>query len=261
MAPAVLLRTAVCVTGRFPALAGVDLAVAQGEVVVLEGPNGAGKTSVLRVCAGLLPLTEGEGTVLGCDLRRDAAALRGRVGMLGHAAALYDDLTVVENVRFAVRAAGASLAPLDTVLDRLELGGRVRRTPVGRLSAGQRRRVALAVLVTRRPELWLLDEPHAGLDASTRSTLGELIGEASSSGATVVIASHEFGFVEPLVTRAVTVTGGRVTAERTLETGKVGQLQSPVAPMPEPPVPATRAPAPVDWVPVRPLKGQVHHVA
>src|ERR1700690_2407917 len=157
MAPAVLLTTAVCVTGRFPALAGVDLAVAQGEVVVLEGPNGAGKTSVLRVCAGLLPLTGGEGTVLGCDLRRDAASLRRRVGMLGHAAALYDDLTVVENLRFAVRAAGGTGSTVDAVLERLDLGGRVRRTPVGRLSAGQRRRVALAVLVARRPELWLPD--------------------------------------------------------------------------------------------------------
>src|SRR5580704_15873252 len=178
MAPAVLLRTAVCVTGRFPALAGVDLAVAQGEVVVLEGPNGAGKTSVLRVCAGLLPLTGGEGRVLGCDLRREAPALRRRVGMLGHAAALYDDLTVVENVRFRVRAAGGDTAGVDVALDRLELGGRVRRTAVGRLSAGQRRRVALAVLVARRPELWLLDEPHAGLDTEARAVLGEIVGEA-----------------------------------------------------------------------------------
>src|SRR6202165_3393481 len=141
MALAVPLRTAVCVTGRFPALAGVDLAVAQGEVVVLEGPNGAGKTSVLRLCAGLLPLAGGEGTVLGCDLRTDGAALRKRVGMLGHGAAVYDDLTVVENVRFTVRAARGDSAAIDAVLDRLGLGGRVRRTPVGRLSAGQRRRV------------------------------------------------------------------------------------------------------------------------
>src|ERR1700693_1211626 len=178
MVPAVLLRTAVCVTGRFPALAGVDLAVAQGEVVVLEGPNGAGKTSVLRVCAGLLPLTEGEAMVWGCDVRREGPALRRRVGMLGHAAALYDDLTVAENVRFGVRAAGASVANIDAVLERLELGGRVRRTPVGRLSAGQRRRVALALLVTRRPELWLLDEPHAGLDAGARGVLGEIVAEA-----------------------------------------------------------------------------------
>jgi len=210
MAPAVLLRTAVCVTGRFPALAGVDLAVAQGEVVVLEGPNGAGKTSVLRVCAGLLPLTEGEGTVLGCDLRRHAPALRRRVGMLGHAAALYDDLTVVENVRFALRAAGASVAGLDGVLDRLELGGRVRRTPVGRLSAGQRRRVALAVLVARRPELWLLDEPHAGLDAGARVVLGEVIAEVVGEGATVLLASHEPEVSWPLADRVVSLVGGRV---------------------------------------------------
>jgi heme ABC exporter ATP-binding subunit CcmA len=214
MAPAVLLTTAVCVTGRFPALAGVDLAVAQGEVVVLEGPNGAGKTSLLRVCAGLLPLTGGEGTVLGCDLRRDAPALRRRVGMLGHAAALYDDLTVAENVRFAVRAAGASPSHIDAVLDRLELGGRVRRTQVGRLSAGQRRRVALAVLVTRRPELWLLDEPHAGLDAGARAVLGEIVSEVVAEGATVLLASHEPEESLPLADRVVSLVGGRVVGVR-----------------------------------------------
>ncbi|HLM95097.1 MAG TPA: heme ABC exporter ATP-binding protein CcmA [Acidimicrobiales bacterium] len=214
MPTAVLLRSAVCVTGRFPALAGVDLAVAQGEVVVLEGPNGAGKTSVLRVCAGLLPLADGEGTVLGCDLRRDAPALRKRVGMLGHAAALYDDLTVFENVRFATRAAGASLSGVDAVLERLELGGRVRRTPVGRLSAGQRRRVALAVLMTRRPELWLLDEPHAGLDAGARAVLGEIVAEAVTDGATVLLASHEPQESWPLADRVVSLVGGRVVGER-----------------------------------------------
>lgn len=214
MAPAVLLTTAVCVTGRFPALAGVDLAVAQGEVVVLEGPNGAGKTSVLRVCAGLLPLTGGEGTVLGCDLRRDAPALRRRVGMLGHAAALYDDLTVVENLRFAVRAAGASASNIDAVLERLDLGGRVRRTAVGRLSAGQRRRVALAVLVARRPELWLLDEPHAGLDAGARAVLGEIVAEVVADGATVLLASHEPEESWPLADRVVSLVGGRVVEVR-----------------------------------------------
>ncbi len=213
MAPAVLLSTAVCVTGRFPALAGVDLAVAQGEVVVLEGPNGAGKTSVLRVCAGLLPLTGGRGAVLGCDLRRDSSALRRRVGMLGHAAALYDDLTVLENVRFSVRAAGAQLSDVDNVLERLELGGRLRRTPVGRLSAGQRRRVALAVLLARRPELWLLDEPHAGLDTGARTVLREIIAEAVADGATVLLASHEPEESWPLADRVVSLVGGRVVSE------------------------------------------------
>jgi heme ABC exporter ATP-binding subunit CcmA len=216
MALAVLLRTAVCVTGRFPALAGVDLAVAQGEVVVLEGPNGAGKTSVLRLCAGLLPLAGGEGTVLGCDLRTDGPALRKRVGMLGHGAALYDDLTVVENVRFSVRAARGDPATIDAGLDRLGLGGRVRRTPVGRLSAGQRRRVALAQLVARRPDLWLLDEPHAGLDADARTILSEVIADAVAGGATVLLASHEPRESWPLADRVVSLVGGRVVDVREL---------------------------------------------
>jgi ABC-type multidrug transport system ATPase subunit len=104
MAPAVLLRAAVALAGRFPALAGVDLDVAPGEVVVLEGPNGAGKTSVLRACAGLLAVSSGEAVVLGHDLRRDRVRVRALVGLLGHEPVLYDDLTVAENVRFAVRA-------------------------------------------------------------------------------------------------------------------------------------------------------------
>jgi len=218
MAPAVLLRAAVCVTGRFPALAGVDLTVAQGEVVVLEGPNGAGKTSLLRACAGLLPVSGGEAVVLGCDLRRDRSAVRRRVGMLGHAAALYDDLTVVENVRFAARAARCAPQDAEAALERLELSGRVRRTAVGRLSAGQRRRVALAVLVARRPELWLLDEPHAGLDRATRAILGDLVAEAVTSGATVLMASHEPEESLPLADRAVSLVGGRVIAERAVRT-------------------------------------------
>src|SRR5580693_4356260 len=102
MAPAVILRAAVVLTGRFPALAGTDLRVDAGEVAVVEGPNGAGKTTLLRVCAGLLPVTSGAAHVLGCDLVRDRTAVRAKVGMLGHAPFLYDDLTTLENVRFAV---------------------------------------------------------------------------------------------------------------------------------------------------------------
>src|SRR3984957_18618826 len=106
MAPAVVLRAAVAMTGRFPALAGADLSVDVGESVVLTGPNGAGKTSLLRVCAGLLRLTSGTALVLGHDLSDDPGAARREVAFLGHTAALYDDLSVLENVRFAVKAAG-----------------------------------------------------------------------------------------------------------------------------------------------------------
>ena len=188
-----------------------------GETVLVEGPNGAGKTSLLRVCAGLVPLASGTVSVLGLDPVRHRTPVRRRVGLLSHASHLYDDLTVRENVRFAVRAAGADPDRIDGACERWGLTGRLLKTSGAKLSAGQRRRVALAVLTARWPELWLLDEPHAGLDASARAILDDLIGEAGRSGLTVVIASHESELVEVLARRAITVTGGRVTAERTLD--------------------------------------------
>ncbi|HXZ62962.1 MAG TPA: heme ABC exporter ATP-binding protein CcmA [Acidimicrobiales bacterium] len=213
MAPVVLFRSAVALAGRFPALAGVDLSVNQGEVVVVVGANGAGKTSLLRACAGLLPVTSGEATVLGVDLTEDHTTVRRYVGLLGHAAPLYDELSAAENARFAVRALGLPVGRADEALERVGLTGRLRNTPAGRLSAGQRRRVALSALVARRPALWLLDEPHAGLDAPARTLLGELIADAVADGASVLLSSHEPQLSVPLADRVVTMGGGRVTAE------------------------------------------------
>ena len=210
MALAVRLRSAVALLDRFPALAGADLDVAVGEIVLVQGPNGAGKTSLLRACAGLLPVVSGQAEVLGRDLRRDRRAVRRLVGLLGHAGFLYDDLTVEDNVRFAVRAAGAPGADADAGLARLGLGGRLRRVPVSRLSAGQRRRVALAVLVARTPPLWLLDEPHAGLDAEGRDLLDGLVRKAAAGGATVLFASHEADRATALAHRVVAMAGGQL---------------------------------------------------
>jgi len=213
---AVSLRDAVALSGRFPLLAGVDLDVAVGETVLIEGPNGAGKTSLLRVCAGLVPLASGGLSVLGMDPVRQRTAVRRRVGLLSHASHLYDELTVQENVRFAVRAAAGDVSRIGPACDRWGLVGRLATTPASKLSAGQRRRVALAILTARWPELWLLDEPHAGLDASARHLLDQVIAEASASQVTILIATHETGAVEGLADRAVTIAGGRVTVERVL---------------------------------------------
>ena len=213
MAPVVSFRAAVALAGRFPALAGVDLSLEKGEVVVVVGPNGAGKTSLLRACAGLLPVTSGEASVLGVDLTEDHTAVRRYVGLLGHAAPLYDELSAIENVRFAVRALGLPAARADEALELMGLTGRLRTTPALRLSAGQRRRVALAALIARRPALWLLDEPHAGLDASARVLLGQLIDSAVADGATVLLSSHEPQLSVPLAGRVVSMGGGRVTGE------------------------------------------------
>ena len=213
MAPVVHFRAAVALAGRFPALAGVDLSLDQGEVVVVVGANGAGKTSLLRACAGLLPVTSGSATVLGVDLTTDHTSVRRYVGLLGHAAPLYDELSAAENVQFAVRALGLPVQSADAALERLGLTGRLRTTPAGRLSAGQRRRVALAALVARRPALWLLDEPHAGLDATSRALLGQLIADAVADGASVLLSSHEPELSVPLADRVVAMGGGRVTGE------------------------------------------------
>ena len=219
------LRGAVALLGRFPALAGVDLDVASGEVVLLQGPNGAGKTTLLRACAGLVGITDGEARVLGVDLRRDRKAVRARVGYLGHATGLYDELTVEDNVRFWTRAAGADPADAESALGVLGLDGRLRGVPVGRLSAGQRRRTSLATLLARRPELWLLDEPHAGLDNVARDLVDGLVGDAVAAGATVLVASHELDRAEALAGRVVTVSGGLVVAD----SGRPGLADPPAA--------------------------------
>src|SRR5436190_18358808 len=218
MEPVVHFRAAVSLLGRFPALAGVDLEVRRGSIVLVHGPNGAGKTTLLRTCAGLVPVVAGEATVLGCDLRETAArrAVRARVGLLGHATALYDDLTVAENVRFWAAAAKATTDEADAALHALGLDGRLAGVPVVKLSAGQRRRVSVAAVVARRPELWLLDEPHAGLDAAGRDVLDGLIADAVAAGATVVFASHDHDRAEPLAHRTVVMAGGRVEPPRPL---------------------------------------------
>jgi heme ABC exporter ATP-binding subunit CcmA len=210
MEPVVHLRGAVTLLGRFPALAGIDLDVAAGEIVLLRGPNGAGKTTLLRLCAGLLTVTRGEACVLGHDLadRRQARAVRRRVGLLGHATGLYDELTVADNVRFWGRAAGAAPSDIDGALTACGLDGRLSGLVVASLSSGQRRRTSLACLLARRPELWLLDEPHAGLDQEGRDVLDGLARQAVAAGATVVLSSHELDRAEALAHRVVTIVGG-----------------------------------------------------
>lgn len=209
---AIHLRSAVALLGSFPALAGADLDVGRGEVVLLQGANGAGKTTLLRVCAGLLGVVSGEVVVLGHDLVRDRRAVRRHVGLLGPAGGLYEDLTVAENVRFAVRAAGGQPDRVPAALERVGLGGRLPATAAGRLSTGQRRRTALAVFVARNPALWLLDEPHAGLDSDGRELLDGLIREAASTGASIALASHELDRAGAIADRTVTVAGGMVLA-------------------------------------------------
>src|SRR5436305_2014062 len=187
--------------------------VASGGIVLVQGPNGAGKTTLLRACAGLVPVIDGEASVLGHDLRRDRRSVRRHVALLGHATGLYDDLTVADNLRFVARARRASAPPVEEALGRLGLAGRLAGVQVAQLSAGQRRRVAVAALLLRPADLWLLDEPHAGLDADGRERLDDLVREAAQQGATVLLASHELDRARAPASRVVTMAGGPLRAE------------------------------------------------
>jgi len=206
--PVVHLRGAVALLGRFPALAGVDLDVDRRRIVLLRGANGAGKTTLLRALAGLVPITSGEAVVLGVDLRDDRRAVRHRVGLLAHGTGLYDELTVADNVHFWTRAARADMADAEAAMTQLGLDGRLRDVAVGRLSTGQRRRTSLACLLARRPELWLLDEPHAGLDKEGRDIVDALVRDAAAAGATIILSSHELDRSIELADEIVTLGGG-----------------------------------------------------
>ena len=211
--PIVTVRSAVCVLGQFPALAGADLCVEAGEIVLLAGPNGAGKTTLLRLLAGLVPLRSGAATVLGVDLAVDRRSHRRRLSLIGHETFCYDDLTVIENLRFAARSAGARDSAANSAATRFGLGT-IADVRHARLSAGQRRRLALAVAFAREPQLLLLDEPHAGLDAQGRDLLDALLSTASTEGATVLVASHELDRTRSLATREVIVEQGIVREGR-----------------------------------------------
>ena len=213
MAEAIKLRDAVAFSGSFPLLSGVNLAVEVGEIVHLNGANGAGKTSLLRALAGLLPIAQGSISVLGYDLTRERRHLCRQVGLVGHQSFLYEDLDATENLAFWLKAKSVRDDRIAVALSRLGLSDRLVATPVSKLSTGQRRRVTFALLSARNQRLWLLDEPHAGLDSVGREIVDSLILDASRSGTTVVFASHELEHARTVAARSVLISGGAIAAD------------------------------------------------
>ena len=171
MEHAVEVHDAVVLLDRFPALAGLSLTLDPGTVTLVQGPNGAGKTTLLRMIAGLAPLERGSATVLGHDVSTQQRLVRASVGLLSPQTMLYDDLTIAENLSFWSTLAGHDDVDPMAALERVSMTAFADQQVVT-LSTGQRRRAAIAVVAIRRPRLWLLDEPHAGLDQSGRDIVG-----------------------------------------------------------------------------------------
>jgi len=210
-AAAISLSRLTRVFGMQPAIVGVDLSVQRGSVVLLRGPNGAGKSTLLRVIATALTPTYGGGSVLGFDLVRERDQVRRRTELLGHHTRLYEDLTAVENLRFACALYGADARRVAEALERVglaEVGGE----RVAGFSHGMRQRLALARGLLRGPELLLLDEPYAGLDSDAKAMVDQVVLAARTAGHTVVLATHE-PVRDGLVTATVSMEAGRVLRE------------------------------------------------
>lgn len=211
--PVAALHDAVVLSSGFPLLSGVNLELRAGSLTVVTGANGAGKTSLLRLLAGLATLSSGSGIVAGIDLRTgDLRQLRRRVGWLGHEGSFYDDLSVRDNLTFAARALARPTDEIPSVVARMGLEHRI-DTAAKQLSAGQRRRLGLAWLLLRRPELWLLDEPYASLDNDGRTFFDALIRDVVASGATVVVSAHDPLRSAALHPRTLTLVGGRTQSD------------------------------------------------
>ena len=214
MTPAVRLESVARRVARRWALRGVSLEASAGEVLALVGQNGSGKTTLLRVLSTSLRPTLGTGSVFGFDLVRDADAVRGVVGVLGHAPGLYQDLTAAENLRFAMRMYGRPVSASDIARVLAHVGLRDDADArVRGFSAGMMRRLALARLVLHPPRLLLLDEPFASFDVEGIACVNGFIAERRSAGAATIVATHDPSKAEGLIDRSVRLDAGRVVTD------------------------------------------------
>lgn len=202
--------------GGLAAVADVTLRVERGERVGLIGPNGAGKTTLIKLIAGEETATSGRIGLLGRDVTKRPAYARARSG-LGRTfqiTELFFELTVRENLVLAEgnRAGGGDWK---AVADRFHLGPRLEK-PVGLLGYGEQRQLELAMALVRQPEVLLLDEPAAGLDADARAAIRQLIADLPKELALLII-DHDVDLIMSVSERVVCMANGRIIADASPE--------------------------------------------
>ncbi len=172
-------------------LRGLQFTVAPGQLLQLLWPNGAGKTTLLRCLAGFLHAEQGEVRWQGTNVEKDRDAFHWDLAYLGHESALKGDLTAMENLRLSCALRVPQKAErLRVALEEVGLGSIDPALPVRSMSAGQKRRVALARLSLWHARLWLLDEPATNLDAAGQTVFGKLLGAHLSGGGLAIVATH-----------------------------------------------------------------------
>ena len=201
--------------GERVAVDALDLVVHRGEVFGLLGPNGSGKTTTIRILCGLLQPTSGSAEVAGVNVVQHPELVRTRIGYMSQRFGLYEDMTILENLRFygglyGVRGA-AGATRIQQQLEELDLGARATQM-AGTLSGGWKQRLALACATTHRPTLLFLDEPTAGVDPAARQQFWDHIGRLSAEGTTILLTTHYLDEAERCE-RLVFLSGGRLIAQ------------------------------------------------
>jgi ABC-2 type transport system ATP-binding protein len=179
--------------GKRVAVDRIDLKVREGEVYGFLGPNGAGKSTTIRMLCGILDPTDGEGSVLGFDIRKDQESIKERIGYMSQRFSLYEDLTVKENLEFYASIYGVPKPEWGPRIARMvrmaDLTGR-ERDLAGTLSGGWKQRLALGCCIVHTPRLIFLDEPTAGVDPVSRRNFWDLIYRLAEEGTTIMVTTH-----------------------------------------------------------------------
>lgn len=169
---------------------GLSFALNPGELLLLKGRNGSGKTSFLRAIAGLLELESGSVVWNKIAVTREPQVFKNSLVWMAHQVGFKGDLTLLENLHFEAALRPQSGQDIEDVLNRLGLN-RLKRLPMRSLSAGQRRRVALARMLLSEAQLWIMDEPVTNLDSEGRALVMELVGEHLAADGMVIMAAHQ----------------------------------------------------------------------
>lgn len=188
--PVVIVENLTRRFGDFVAVDHISFSVQAGEIVGYLGPNGSGKTTTIRMLLGLLEPSGGKATVLGFDAFRQSEQVRARAGYMSQKFALYDELTVWENLTFYGGIYGMrGKKPIEATLDQVGLAGHAGEMARS-LSAGWRQRLALAIALVHQPRLLFLDEPTSGVDPVARRTFWDMIYALAAQAVTVFVTTH-----------------------------------------------------------------------